>query len=128
MRRIVVKDSQSLFDIAIQECGTAEATIDIAQLNDFSITDDIPPGYELLLPEITPVDTNVIKYYSDNEIIPATADTAAYLEVTIEDGDDCDCDGEYTGEYDEEYTTCLCEDPEVPEIPLYMPPETPPSA
>jgi len=66
-----VLSRQSVFDLAIQQCGCIEAAFDIAQLNNISITDDLLPGQELLMP--TAVDTKTATYYAINGITPATA-------------------------------------------------------
>ena len=48
-----VKDGQTMADIAIQEFGSWEAMIAIAQKNGISMTEPIEPGQELVLPEGT---------------------------------------------------------------------------
>jgi len=65
-----VSEGQSLIDIAIQYCGSADAAMAIAVLNELSITDDPIPGTELLFPDV--VNADVIAYYKNYAIIPAT--------------------------------------------------------
>ena len=48
-----VKDGQTMADIAIQEFGSWEAMVAIAQKNGISITEIPEPGTELTLPEGT---------------------------------------------------------------------------
>ncbi len=50
MKKATVQVHQSLMDIAIQYCGSAEAVFALAVLNGLSITDDLVAGQVLLLP------------------------------------------------------------------------------
>jgi hypothetical protein len=75
-----VLEGQSIFDIAIQRCGSAEAAFDIALLNDLSITDDLTTGQELIVPYIA--NTSVADYYTRKHLLPATGVTVD-LESTI---------------------------------------------
>jgi hypothetical protein len=61
---------QSLFDIAIQYCGSIEAVFDIARLNAIDVTNDRQT--ELLIPYV--YNRNMVEYYSNNNIVPATAE------------------------------------------------------
>jgi hypothetical protein len=70
MRAYTVQYQQSLLDIALQECGDVLAIIDIALLNNISITEDLEAGQVLLLPEATKPE--VVKYYRDRKITLAT--------------------------------------------------------
>ncbi|BBQ08151.1 hypothetical protein JUNP353_2722 [Elizabethkingia anophelis] len=67
-----VLHNQSLLDIAIQATGKAENAILIAVANNISITDDLEPGTELIIPDV-PMDLDVIAYYRAKNIQPATA-------------------------------------------------------
>lgn len=80
--KLTVKHNQSLFDLAIQEFGSPEAAIEIALLNDLSITDRLESGQELELPKESEFENNeVLKYYSKNNIKPATSDS---IEGTVD--------------------------------------------
>jgi len=68
-----VLQGQSLFDIAIQELGSAEAAFDLAVLNGVSITDDVSTGDELSLPAV--VDKAIASYYANRGFVPVTAIT-----------------------------------------------------
>ncbi len=70
MRTINIRQNQTLFDIALQECGNQSAAIDIALLNGIDITESPPFGTTLLLPDV--INRRVLKYYQDNNIQPAT--------------------------------------------------------
>ena len=62
---------QTLTDIATQYLGSADAAYDIAVLNGLSVTDDIVPGTELIMPAI--VNAEIVSYYVNKGIQPATA-------------------------------------------------------
>ena len=68
---MIVRDGQTLFDIAIQELGSTEAAFDLAMTNGLSLTDDLIPVQELELSEI--VDSNISNYYKNKGINPATS-------------------------------------------------------
>ncbi len=70
MATVRVHDGQSLFDVAIQTCGSIEAAFDIATLNGRSLTDILPPGLELAVPEA--VNKDIANYYANRNITPAT--------------------------------------------------------
>lgn len=69
---VTVLHNQSLLDVAIQATGKAENAILIAVANNISITDDLEPGTELIIPDV-PMDLDVIAYYRAKNIQPATA-------------------------------------------------------
>lgn len=66
----IAKSGQCLADIALQYCGSAEASWDIAALNGMSVTDSPAPGTALLLPPV--VNAEVVAYYSANRHEPAS--------------------------------------------------------
>lgn len=70
MATISVKDNQSIIDMAIQHCGSAEAAFDLAALNGLSITDKLVPGQTLILPDV--VNRNIVEYYAGKGIVPTT--------------------------------------------------------
>jgi hypothetical protein len=71
MQTAIVQDRQTLFDIAIQYCGDREAVFAIADLNDLSITETLPAGSEVIIPNI--INQKVVVFYRTNSIVPATA-------------------------------------------------------
>ena len=72
MQTITRQDRQTLFDIAVQHCGDAQAAFDIADMNDISLTDS-----ETMVLEIPAVyNRRVVDYYHTNDIKPATADNS----------------------------------------------------
>lgn len=70
MTTVTVLDRQSIFDIAIQHCGAAEAAYDIALLNGISITDELPVNSLIQKPDV--IDKTIVDFYLQNNIIPAT--------------------------------------------------------
>lgn len=73
MKKIKVKLFQSLLDISVQEYGTTTGVVLIAEANTISITEDLEVDTEILIPAFENIDKKTLKYYSDNNIIPATA-------------------------------------------------------
>lgn len=79
--KATVLQGQSLFDIALQHCGAADAAYDIALLNGLSITDALEVGAQLELPPAMSV--AVMRHYASAGIKPATALTKAQEQDTI---------------------------------------------
>lgn len=71
--KINVLPLQSLLDIAIQHTGAVENTFALAVANGLSLTDDLPAGTEIKLPDSVNKDSDVLNYYSAKSIQPATA-------------------------------------------------------
>lgn len=84
MRTIKVKLFQSLFDISVQQYGTPEGIVAIALANDISITDELEAETELKIPEFN-TNKKVLKYFADNNIIPATAQLPEDIEAIVAD-------------------------------------------
>lgn len=63
--------NQSLFDLAVQHCGSAEAAYDLAVANGISITDNTDPDTPLnSVPIIQP---GIVTLFATLRHIPATA-------------------------------------------------------
>lgn len=71
MRRVEVLNGQTVFDVAIQNCGSVDAAYDIAILNNIEVTSYPESGTVLYVPAA--IDKKVVQYYQQNEIKPATA-------------------------------------------------------
>ena len=71
MRTITTQDRQTLFDLAVQYCGGRAAVFQIAELNDLSVTEELPAGFSVIVPEV--VNQKIVDYYRINSITPATA-------------------------------------------------------
>ena len=80
---MIVLSGQSLFDLAIQSAGSAEAAISLAIKNDISVTDSLEPGSALAETD----DANnraVADYFRINNIHPATSvDTGKQILIGI---------------------------------------------
>ncbi len=68
----VVKDGQTLADIAVQECGSLEALADIAVMNGLALTDVPAAGTVIRLPD-REYDRVMREYCAANGVSPATA-------------------------------------------------------
>lgn len=69
MRQIIIKDRQTLTDIAVQCLGSAEGACDIARLNGLSVTSDVEPGSVIVLPE--PVNRRIVDFFKRIKVFPA---------------------------------------------------------
>ena len=99
---VKILPNQSLFDIAIQEYGSVEAVVAIAQSNDISVTEILIPGTEIKLPNDAPTNQDILNYYIQHNIIPATAQLPADIAALVDiDDDDYLLDYLLTGNGDE---------------------------
>ena len=80
----IIKDGQTLADMAIQEFGSWEAMIAIAKENGVSMTDVPAPGTELTMPDATWNHT-MQNYCRDNDVSPATARDQSNIRLRIFD-------------------------------------------
>ena len=81
MFQAVAIEGQSIIDIAIAKCGSAEAAFDIALLNNISMTKKLTPGQTLQLPAVLKKD--IVDYYQSKGINPATDITSDEFNNTI---------------------------------------------
>lgn len=84
--RTTIIDRQNLFDIALQETGSIDTVFAIAVANGINITDEIPPGTELVIPEVEG-NADVYRYYRANNLRPASGSIQA-TEIEILEGID----------------------------------------
>jgi len=80
---IPVIQGQTFFDIAIQEFGSVEAAFQFATLNEFSVTDGLVPG--ALLQKTTVINKNILSYYQNKNIKPATGLSLSMVRTKIFD-------------------------------------------
>lgn len=66
-----VIESQSLFDIAVQESGSFLAAFELAVLNNISITDTLTPGQ--IIETKAPLNKEVYDYFKSRQLQVATA-------------------------------------------------------
>lgn len=67
---ITTLEGQTLIDIAIQTCGSADAVFDLAVANGMSISDDLMPGTKLI--PVAAIVPKIVSYYKQKGITPAT--------------------------------------------------------
>jgi hypothetical protein len=77
--KIVILESQSLFDLAVQTAGGVEAAFELALKNNIPLTEDLTTGQELTT--ITSLNKPIADYYTTNRLKPATGLTA--IDTTI---------------------------------------------
>ena len=69
----IILHNQSLLDLAVQHTGAVENTFAIAVANRLSLTDDLPAGAEIKIPDSANKDSDVLNYYTSKRLQPATA-------------------------------------------------------
>ena len=69
----IILHNQSLLDLAVQHTGSVENTFALAVVNGLSLTDDLPAGTEINLPDSVNKDSDVLNYYTAKRLQPATA-------------------------------------------------------
>lgn len=69
----IILHNQSLLDLAVQHTGAVENTFALAVVNGLSLTDDLPAGTEIKLPDSVNKDSDVLNYYTAKRLQPATA-------------------------------------------------------
>ncbi len=79
----IVKDRQSLLDMAIQCLGSVEAVFVLAASNGLGITDYLSDGQELSWEVADVVNTTVQGVYSTSAIYPTTDITASELQELL---------------------------------------------
>lgn len=72
MKHATLQPRQSLWDIAVQHCGSADAAFAIAEANGHVPTarNELNPGDPLDIPE--PLNRKVAAHYANHRIVPAT--------------------------------------------------------
>lgn len=74
-KKVTIKSNQTQLDLSIQEYGTVEAVMEFMAANNVSITDALIVGNELNVIESTYTNLEVLNYYKQNSILPATTTT-----------------------------------------------------
>ena len=87
MRRVVAKDRQTLFDIALEVWGRAELAYDLAESNGLELSAEVEAGAVLVVPTVVgKTDAAVVEQYALNGIEPATAASLEELEGLAPEG------------------------------------------
>lgn len=71
---IPVVARQTLIDIALQKCGTAESIFKVAAANGMQITDALVAGQEVIYTDVDVFD--VADYFRKYQLFPASVSTA----------------------------------------------------
>lgn len=71
--KITAADRQSLWDIALQTCGSIEAVFELAEANGLAVTDALAPGQVIEYSPDSIRDKQAARYYANNRVIPSTA-------------------------------------------------------
>lgn len=79
-----ILEGQSLLDASIQACGSVEGLFSLALANGISITEELPPGRLLEAP--SPIDKDIVDYFSTKGIYPVTAITQAQEQEIYQEG------------------------------------------
>lgn len=75
--RVVVKDRQTVLDVAVQYGGSVETAMEIAAANGVSITERLDDGQELSVPEpLSNGDARTVALYGAHGVEPATEASA----------------------------------------------------
>lgn len=64
MTKIKVIANQSVFDVAVQAMGNVDAAFDLAYANEISVTSELLPGQELIIPDSAFSNQEVSAYYT----------------------------------------------------------------
>lgn len=70
MKTIIVQRGQTLWDIALQYCGTIDAAYQIAAINNILVTTQPKTNNTLKVPEVT--NKKIVSYYFAHDINPAS--------------------------------------------------------
>lgn len=83
--KAIVKDRQTLADIALQYGGDLQSVLELAELNGLSITDDLTDGQQLETPEVAAAPA-VVRRYKVKGVEPATAMSEDELSALAQEG------------------------------------------
>lgn len=70
MKQVMPQPRQTLFDIAVQHCGSADAAFEIAELNGLLPNDQPSTEEPLTVPE--PANKKVAGHFANRHLVPAT--------------------------------------------------------
>ena len=81
-KKVEIREDQNIFDLAIQETGSAEGAFDIISQNEeiSSLDHVFEFGDSFIIDETTPQDKNVRDFYKLNIVIPTTGEEDAFVE------------------------------------------------
>lgn len=88
MKKVVIAQSQTIYDIAIQEYGSVDAVFSLAADNPTVVTnlnDALAPGTTVYI-KTPATDPKVLKFFTDNKIQPATGQNVVRVPLVNADG------------------------------------------
>jgi hypothetical protein len=92
MSKVTIRHNQSVLDLSIQPFGTLEALMEMAFVNDISVTDELIEGDELELANFQNGQIEIMAFYAKHNIKPATGLTNAdFVIVENESCNLCNC-------------------------------------
>lgn len=71
--KVSARDGQNLWDLCLQYTGSLDGAFDLALVNGLSVTDSLGADQQLEVPDDLPGDPDILAYFRDNDIVPATA-------------------------------------------------------
>lgn len=63
---------QTVFDIALQVYGTIEGVPALCKENNLAVTDELTPGQHLKIPAFSNSSNDIVSYYANRRIQPAS--------------------------------------------------------
>ncbi len=84
MKVVKILLGQTISDIAVQELGDAERSMEVAGLNGLSVTDDLSTMSTLLVPDYDTSKINTVQLFSDIANAPASADVSGGFAAPLE--------------------------------------------
>lgn len=84
MKVVKILLGQTISDIAVQELGDAERSMEIADLNGLSLSDDLTGIDTLLVPDYDTSKVNIVNLFSDPANAPASADVSGGVDSQLE--------------------------------------------
>lgn len=105
---INIQQNQNLLDICLQTTGSLDGLFDLAMANNLSITDELQAGQTIVISGGIATNQDILNYYKQNSVQPATAITNADVLALIDTTQDNSC-GEFTCEFTDEFTNCDCD-------------------
>lgn len=76
MKTVTILEGQTVTDIAVQELGDAERSMEIAVMNNISITDDLIAGSFINVPDYDASKQNYVQLFANSANKPASADSS----------------------------------------------------
>jgi hypothetical protein len=74
MRTIKSGEGQTLIDLSMQYLGNADDAMLLSEINGLSITEDLVPGQEIMIPDVAIENKKTVDKYAAKGIVPASSD------------------------------------------------------